>query len=165
MCITKCYNIDQILNISYEQYLPITFNSYRPQNYSDKKNRDGFFVEAGAYDGELISNTLLFELKMGWSGILIEPNPIAFEKLLSKKRKAWSINCCLSMKPYPETVSFDVSGLVGGIVQYGIRPSIYQVYLYLNIPRFIYYAKRYDCNIIILINIFRGKLMRTGDKK
>lgn len=34
----------------------------------------GIFVEVGAYDGVLSSNTLFFERK-GWTGILIEPDP------------------------------------------------------------------------------------------
>jgi len=46
--------------------------------------RNGFFIEAGAYDGEMLSNTLFFELKQSWTGLLIEPNPDAF-KLLEKK--------------------------------------------------------------------------------
>ena len=46
--------------------------------------RNGFFIEAGAYDGEKFSNTLFFELKQRWTGLLIEPNPDAFE-LLKKK--------------------------------------------------------------------------------
>ena len=29
--------------------------------------RDGFFLECGALDGEYLSNTLLFELQLGWS--------------------------------------------------------------------------------------------------
>ena len=42
-----------------------------------KKN--GFFIEAGAYDGEIISNSLLFEIKHQWTGLLVEPNPEPFE--------------------------------------------------------------------------------------
>ena len=45
---------------------------------------DGFYIEAGAFDGELRSNSLFFELKKGWNGLLVEPNPDAFEELLSK---------------------------------------------------------------------------------
>ena len=97
------------------------------QNQSRANNKRGIFVEAGAFDGELISNTLFFELRMGWTGVLIEPNPIAFERLLSKRRKAWSANVCLSTKDHPEIVLFDASGLAGGIVQNGMPPSIYQV--------------------------------------
>lgn len=96
------------------------------KNYSKRDTKRGFFVEAGAYDGELISNSLIFEKLLGWSGILIEPNPVAFRRLLSKRRKAWSINTCLSLKTYPETVLFDVNGIVGGIFENGIPPSIYQ---------------------------------------
>ena len=52
------------------------------------KNRikNGFFIEAGAYDGEALSNTLFFELKQRWTGLLIEPNPDAFELLKKKVR-------------------------------------------------------------------------------
>ncbi len=46
----------------------------------------GFFIEAGAYDGERLSNTLLFEIKHQWSGLLVEPNPEAFQKLKHKNR-------------------------------------------------------------------------------
>lgn len=40
----------------------------------DKKDK-GFYIEAGAFDGEHMSNSLYFELKKGWNGILVEPNP------------------------------------------------------------------------------------------
>ena len=36
---------------------------------------DGFFVEAGANDGISQSNTLLYEKKYGWKGLLVEPIP------------------------------------------------------------------------------------------
>lgn len=41
----------------------------------------GVFVEFGALDGLLDSNTLFFERQLGWTGILIEPNPAAFALL------------------------------------------------------------------------------------
>jgi hypothetical protein len=37
--------------------------------FGDKKG--GFFVEAGAFDGELYSNTLYLEMKKSWTGILV----------------------------------------------------------------------------------------------
>ena len=46
--------------------------------------KDGFYIEAGAFDGELRSNSLFFELEKGWNGLLVEPNPDAFQELLSK---------------------------------------------------------------------------------
>jgi FkbM family methyltransferase len=37
--------------------------------------RNGTFVEMGAVDGVLYSNTLFFERILGWSGLLVEPSP------------------------------------------------------------------------------------------
>jgi len=54
--------------------------------------RDGVFVDVGAYDGVALSNTYYFEKELGWSGICIEPNPVAFESL-SQNRKCLSLNC------------------------------------------------------------------------
>ena len=42
--------------------------------------KTGFFIEAGAYDFELDSNSLHFELEYGWTGLLVEPNPIIYPK-------------------------------------------------------------------------------------
>lgn len=58
-----------------------------------KKN--GFFVEVGAYDGETYSNTLFLERYRNWTGLLIEPNSIAFRDLVHKRRKCYAINACL----------------------------------------------------------------------
>ena len=46
--------------------------------------KNGFYIEAGAFDGEIRSNSLFYELKKGWNGLLVEPNPDAFEKLKQK---------------------------------------------------------------------------------
>ena len=55
------------------------------------KKLGGFFIEAGAHDGESISNSLFFELSRNWTGLLVEPNPLTFCKLLTKNRKAYAI--------------------------------------------------------------------------
>ena len=44
--------------------------------------REGFFVECGAYDGETRSNTLNLERELGWSGVLIEADPVNLIKCL-----------------------------------------------------------------------------------
>jgi hypothetical protein len=41
----------------------------------------GFFVDVGAFDGELGSNTWFFEKRLGWSGIAFEPNGPEYESL------------------------------------------------------------------------------------
>ena len=38
------------------------------------KLRNGFFIEAGASDGETDSHTLYFESKYNWTGLLVEPS-------------------------------------------------------------------------------------------
>lgn len=48
--------------------------------------RNGVFVEVGALDGISGSNTYFFEKERDWTGILIEPNPIEFKKLLESDR-------------------------------------------------------------------------------
>ncbi|MGH3960805.1 MAG: FkbM family methyltransferase [Terriglobia bacterium] len=46
------------------------------------KNRGpGFFVDVGAFDGVLGSNTFYFEKRLHWKGIAFEPSPSAFEVL------------------------------------------------------------------------------------
>jgi len=54
------------------------------ENYFKNKTR-GFFLEVGAYDGEINSNTLFFEKSLNWTGILIESNPKKYGNLLKKK--------------------------------------------------------------------------------
>ncbi|XP_023327396.1 protein Star [Eurytemora carolleeae] len=78
--------------------------------------RDGFFIEAGAWDGEHISNTLLLEVKRDWSGLLIEPNPETFKSLKGKNRNAWISPACLSTTTRPIIIDFKLDGLLGGIV-------------------------------------------------
>ena len=73
-----------------------------------KKN--GIFIEAGAYDGEVHSNTLQLELKYNWTGLLIEPNPDSFQSLLTKHRKCHAINACLSTSNKVKEEYFDAAG-------------------------------------------------------
>lgn len=63
-----------------------------------KKQKDGFFIEAGGYDGESHSNSLFFELERNWKGLLIEPIPDNFKILKSKKRQINIINACIANK-------------------------------------------------------------------
>lgn len=56
---------------------------------------NGFFVEAGAYDGETWSNTLYLERQRKWTGLLIEPSVDNFKILKQKNRNAYLVNNCL----------------------------------------------------------------------
>ncbi|KAK3880006.1 hypothetical protein Pcinc_015461 [Petrolisthes cinctipes] len=72
-----------------------------------KDKRGGFFVEAGALDGETMSNTLWLEVEQGWNGLLVEADSAAFLALTTKHRKAWAANVCLSPNPYPSKEIFN----------------------------------------------------------
>lgn len=56
-------------------------------------------------DGETRSNTLYFERYYGWTGLLIEADPLNFVEMLRKGRRAYLSPTCLSVNPYPEIVS------------------------------------------------------------
>ena len=76
------------------------------------KLKNGFFLEAGAHDFETNSDSLYFELNHGWTGLLVEPHPLAFHKGLRTNRKAHSVKTCLSTSSRPENMWFDVTGSV-----------------------------------------------------
>jgi len=48
-------------------------------------HRNGFYVELGANDGALASNSYYFELKKGWTGVLIEPSPNLYLSCIKRR--------------------------------------------------------------------------------
>lgn len=76
---------------------------------------NGFFIEIGAYDGIVNSNTLFFE-QLGWTGIAIEPNMSIFNTL-TLNRRCQCLNIGISDKdgqmPYMEISGYceQLSGL------------------------------------------------------
>ena len=62
----------------------------------------GFFVEAGALDGEILSNTMWLEVYRNWTGLLVEPNKSSYSAMLQKNRNVWTSNACVSTVPYPK---------------------------------------------------------------
>jgi FkbM family methyltransferase len=57
--------------------------------------REGIFVEVGANDGILQSNTKLLEERYGWRGVLVEPSPTLFEVLKQNRPGAICFQCAL----------------------------------------------------------------------
>jgi len=109
-------------NVSERQLLATPPHGHMSQHRQDfwidnffKNRTNGFFVECGAYDGEHLSNTVFFEVKRNWTGLLIEAGPNLYKSLLKRKRHAYSIHACLSPVSYPKTFDFvemvDVSTL------------------------------------------------------
>lgn len=57
--------------------------------------RNGVFVEVGAYDGIVQSNTKLLEDFYGWTGVLIEPSAPLFTRLVSNRPHSQCFQCAL----------------------------------------------------------------------
>jgi len=55
---------------------------------------NGYFVDIGAHDGVLFSNTYCLENHLNWNGICIEANDMTFEKL-QKNRNCICVNECV----------------------------------------------------------------------
>ncbi|CAG0924298.1 unnamed protein product, partial [Notodromas monacha] len=70
----------------------------------EKADRNGVFLEAGAFDGIKSSNTLGLELLNGWTGVLIEDRPDLFKSVLKTNRKAIMINTCIAPSKQRGTV-------------------------------------------------------------
>jgi FkbM family methyltransferase len=65
------------------------------------------------HDGELLSNSLFFELVRNWTGILIEPQPSLFKKILDLNRNIYVLNACLANKR-PLVSKFRLSDSLSG---------------------------------------------------
>jgi FkbM family methyltransferase len=78
-----------------------------------KYKRKGFFVEFGATDGVLLSNTYLLEREFGWEGICAEPNPDYFESL--KKNRNCIVNNECIYSSTGKIIRFVLANEFGGI--------------------------------------------------
>lgn len=83
--------------------VPEECDSYRSQFFQDiyldrfvfGGMRGGVFVDIGAHDGITLSNSVFFEQVRGWSGLCIEPNPSAYERLRASRRSI-CLDCCIA---------------------------------------------------------------------
>jgi len=72
----------------------------------------GFYVEIGAFEPIHLSNTYYF-YKKGWKGLLIEPNPISFQKLSVRRKRDILLNLAISDQNC--TVDFVCDRMCSGI--------------------------------------------------
>lgn len=67
------------------------YSQYKQDKYLEenvfKGYKNGFYVDVGAYDGILFSNTLYFEKNNNWTGINIEPNKNVYNRLVVNRPK------------------------------------------------------------------------------
>jgi hypothetical protein len=70
----------------------------------------GRYVEIGAYNGRAESNTRFFHECLGWTGLLIEANPIIYNALVRNRpydhRMSFSPTCTLAEEMSSKTVPF-----------------------------------------------------------
>jgi FkbM family methyltransferase len=59
----------------------------------------GTFIESGALNGILHSNTLFFERERAWKGILVEPNPDCFPSLHRNRPMSKVVQAALWSRP------------------------------------------------------------------
>ena len=78
-----------------------------------KNKTNGTFIELGALDGVLYSNTKFFEDTLGWSGILIEPHPYKFQELTKNRPKNFLFNNLVSNMQTDISFRFFVDNYAG----------------------------------------------------
>jgi FkbM family methyltransferase len=61
-------------------------------------DEERFYVDVGANDGIIVSNTAYFDVNLGWSGICIEPHPRAFADLEKNRLRSINLNMCISLE-------------------------------------------------------------------
>ena len=66
------------------------------RNFINLPAKDGIFLELGACDGVLYSNTLFFEKHLGFSGVLIEPVKTFYDRLVKNRPNASCYNNAIS---------------------------------------------------------------------
>ena len=91
---------------------------YQQDKYVDdllQHKKHGFVVEAGANNGESLSNSLFFEVSRNWRGLLVEPNPEEYKKLLGLNRQMWALRGGLSTENAVSSFDFVPAGFFGGI--------------------------------------------------
>jgi FkbM family methyltransferase len=71
---------------------------------------DGVFVEVGAYDGVVLSNTYFFE-SIGWTGVLVEPDAAKAARCRSSRPKSQIFECAAVGSGDVDAISFyEVAG-------------------------------------------------------
>ncbi|MEO7412907.1 MAG: FkbM family methyltransferase [Opitutaceae bacterium] len=80
------------------------------------RGRQGVFIEAGANDGVLQSNTYYFEKLRGWTGLLVEPATALAARCRKNRPKAIVVQAALVASEQPgATIELHVAGLMSTV--------------------------------------------------
>ena len=89
----------------------------RNSNYK----KHGFFVEFGATDGLMLSNTWLLEKDYEWQGICAEPNPHFYKQLAHNRQCITSMDCITDATG--DLVEFVLADEYSGITDHAFEDS------------------------------------------
>lgn len=78
--------------------------------------RNRVFLELGAFDGVVYSNTKFFEDTLGWSGVLIEAHPEAYKALVRNRPRSKVVHCAVSTRN--EDLEFILNGAVSSVKEF-----------------------------------------------
>jgi hypothetical protein len=99
----------------------VDFSQNKQSQLIDKlmgQMENGFFVESGAANGEVFSNSLFFEKSRNWTGVLIEAEPQAFDEMTTKHRHSFLVHACLSPTTKAMKIPFRIGGVIGALSNY-----------------------------------------------
>jgi len=85
-------------------------------SFYDNK-REGYFIEIGASDGIILSNTYLLETQYDWKGICVEPIPVIYKQLINNRPNSLCYDNAI-YNTSDMTVEFDIAindELISGI--------------------------------------------------
>ena len=102
-----------------------------------KHKMNGTFIELGALDGLLYSNTKLLEDKYKWKGVLIEANPYEFCKIKSNRPNCEAFNSVVSDRHEPvcfRIVKVHSTAAVSGIDD-TLPESHEKMFFHSNVPQ------------------------------
>ena len=100
---SKYFSLNDVNGVTLDKKLDSLFN----------KKRNGFFIELGANNGLLQSNTAFFEKYRNWKGVLIEASPLLYKECVINRPKSKCYNnACVSNDYKQENImgDFNLSG-------------------------------------------------------
>ena len=101
----KYFSLNDVNGIPLDKKLDYLFN----------KKENGIFVELGANNGILQSNTVFFEKYRNWKGVLIEPSPLLYEECKINRPNSKCYNyACVSNDYNQEYIKGDFNISPGG---------------------------------------------------
>lgn len=105
--------IPEIIESKYEPFYHDLYNDlfYRDIIFSGKKN--GYFVEVGALNGFLMSQSYLFEKTLDWNGIVVEPNPVWYTDLVYYRKCGVSTNAISNKRGFENFECREIAAFSG----------------------------------------------------